>query len=348
MPLAHAAFPQMDDVILANGFDRPVEHAGGSNYLWYGLGPNCDRTSYGVLPNYNKPGVRVQALQQLGAMHARGMRSLSIGVAFRNGISTDNVIDASVPAQVSQVAQNLHTMLGDIHDAGFERVLFRFFPQVNMNPSLPNFDASTAGLYWQLVQAMHAQLSATFLPYKIDLGVEMAPADKGNRFCDFPPKDHIWECPADKAWSDAVRQLWRNYKQAYGTTDSVGFSFLTSTNRAKQRLRHMKYVYEGDYPSELAMDFYGEPGHGVGDQFVNMARWTRHYSASYGFAMPNIIISETWYNDPLVAAELSSAIFATGQPVSWLTQWPLEQGASCSDVSVPPPYQYDIYHMYGF
>ncbi len=350
---AHAEFPNMGDVMLANGFDRPTSYTGGSNYLWHDLGPECDRAPYGLLPNYNKPGVRVQAQQQLATMYARGMRSLSTGIFFRSGISTGDVIDASVPAQVSQAVQNLSILLDDIQAAGFERVLFRFFPQHNMNPSLPSFDPNKMALYWQLVQAMHLPLEHTSLPYKIDLGVELAPADKDSRFCAVPPKQYKWECPADKNWSNAVRNLWREYKQTYGTADSVGFSFLTATNRAKRRLRHMKYVYEGDYPSELAMDFYGEPlqgtqVHDASDQFINMALWTRHYSDSYGFPMPGIIISETWYNDPLVAASLSSAIFATGQRVPWLSQWPLEHGASCDHVSVPPPYQYDMYRVYGF
>ncbi len=345
---ARADFPHMGDVVMANGFDRATAHVGGSNYLWYGLGPDCDRTSYGVLPNYHRPGVRAQAQQQLATMHARGMRSLSIGVAFRDGNGSDNVIDASIQAQVSQTAQNLYTMLDDIQAAGFQRVLFRFFPQGNMNPSFPDFDAATVGLYWQLVQAMHAQLSATFLPYRVDLGVELAPADKGDVFCDFPPKQEEWQCPADKAWSNAVRQLWRNYKQAYGTLDSVGFSFLGGTDQAKRRMRHMKYVYEGDYPSRVAMDLYGEAGHDEGDQFINLASWLRHYSDSYGFPLPDISISETWYNDPMAAARLSSAISATGHDVAWLSQWPLQRGASCSEVSVPPPYEYDINLMYGF
>lgn len=245
-PIAHAEFPNMGDVILANGFDWPTASAGGSNYLWYDLGPDCERMPYGLLPNYHQPGVRVQAQQQLATMYGRGMRTLSIGVFFRSGISTGDVIDASVPAQVSQAVQNLSVLLDDIKAAGFERVLFRFFPQANMNPSFPEyFDSDTMGLYWQLVQAMHEPLELTSLPYKIDLGVELAPADSDDGWRADSKK---WKYPADKNWSNAVRDLWRNYKQTYGTADSVGFSFLTATNRAKRRVRHMKYVYEGTTP----------------------------------------------------------------------------------------------------
>ncbi len=346
----------MGDVILANGFDWPTAQAGGANYLWYALGPECDREPYGLIPNYDQPGVRGQAQQQLATMHARGMRTLAIGIGFINGFTTGTLIDAGNPAQVSQSAQNLHALLLDIQAAGFERVLFRFFPQGNMSPSSNSFDPATIDLYWGLIQAMHAELSSTFLPYLTDLGVEGAPADKDSVFCDFPPKQYKWQCPANKAWSNAAREIWRRYRQTYGVSDTVGFSFITTTDAARRRVRHMKYVYDGvypgAYPAVLAMDFYGDPGYTrtEGDQFINMAGLVDDYSADYGFSVSSFIISETWNNDPLAAVSLSSAIAASGQPVSFLAEWPLERGGACADtgVNVPPPYEFDIYQMYGF
>lgn len=333
----------MGELIMASGFDRPTAVAGGANYLWYALGPDCDREPYGLLRNYDQPGVRAQVLSQLADMHARGMRTLSLGVSFVDGAGSGTLVDAADPVQVAQTASNLFELLGDVSDAGFERVLFRLFPQGNMSPGGAVFDPATVDDYWSMIQAMHASLAATFLPYSIDLGVEAAPADSNSILC--PDK---WKCPADKDWSNYVRELWRRYKQTYATTDSVGFSFITTTNRARRRVRHMRYVYEGDYPSQLAMDFYGEPGHDEADQFINMANLVHDYGADFGFAIQSFIISETWHNDPWAAAGLSSAIAATGQPVAYLTEWPLDRGAQCADVSVPPPYEYDIFGSYGY
>ena len=342
----------MGDVILANGFDRPTLHVGGANYLWYELGPLCDREPYGLLPNYDQPGVRALAQQQLASMYMGGMRTLAIGIYFLNGSHTGTLVDAADPVQVGRAADNLDMLLDDIHAAGFERVMFRLFPGGNMNPSEPNYDPASLDLYWQMIETMHARLESGDVPFLVDLGVELAPADKNSKFCDNTIKSHKWQCPADKAWSNAVRELWRRYRAAYGTVDTVGFSFLTSTNRARRRVRHMKYVYDdkypGAYPQALALDLYGEDGHGVDDQFINMAGLVRDYGNDYGFATSSFVISETWYNDPFVAAGLSSAIAATGQPVSYLTQWPLDRNASCAHVSEPPPYQYDIYRLYGF
>lgn len=341
-----AAPPQAEDVLLANGFDYPTAFAGGANYLWYGLGTAsdaCDRDPYGLLPNYAAPGVRTQALQQLATMHAAGMRSLSLGLFFMSGAGGSTVIDASDPVAVATVATNLGLLLQDATAAGFQRVLFRFFPQATMNPSLAEFDPATIDSYWNLIVALHPALAASGLPYRVDLMVEGAPRDKN-----YPIIGDNWKYPDNPKWSKAVRDLWRRYSAAYGTADTVGFSFLTATNRARSRVRHMKYVYEGVYPQTFAMDFYGGDNEAEADQFANMANLMHDYGLEYGFSGADWIISETWNNDPIAAAGLSSAIAATRQPVRFLTEWPLDRGASCAAVSVAPPYPFDIWRMYGF
>jgi hypothetical protein len=189
---------------------------------------------------------------------------------------------------------------------------------------------------------MRQVLVASGEPYLIDLMVEGAPNDKN-----YPISD-TWKYPDDTDWSKAVRALWRRYKAAYGTADTVGFSFLTFTNRARSRVRHMKYVYEGDYPDTFAMDFYGGDGETEADQFDNMANLMGDYGEEYGFPGASWIVSEAFYNDPIAGAGLSSAIAATGQPVRYLTEWPLDRVSMCTGVSVQPPYEYDIWRMYGF
>ena len=70
-----------------------------------------------------------------------------------------------------------------------------------------------------------------------------------------------------------------------------------------------------------------------------------------GFRNNGWIISETNYEDPLIAADLSSAIASTGRTVFYLTQWPLDRaGGICPDpnINVPPPYEWTIYKAFGF
>ncbi|MDN5924393.1 MAG: hypothetical protein L0H70_05275 [Xanthomonadales bacterium] len=331
------------DLIYANGFDMPTSGRGGANYLWYALGPNCAREDYGILPNYAEPGVRAQVQQQLAAMVNSGMRRLSIGIHFTDGWHTGTVIDASDAAKVSQVQANLATFLGDIEAAGYAEVLFRFFPQAALNPSSTTFNPSLMPEYWQLVQTLRVPLVNSGMPYLIDLMVEGAPPDSNSIFC-YPDKA---QCPSNPAWSNALRDLWRDYVAAYGASDSVGYSFLTAS-RTRERVRHMVYVYDVGgvpvYPSTFALDFYAYGGSSEADEFLDM----HNLMGDYGHAAADWIISETYYNDPLAAAALSSAIAATQQTVAYLTQWPLDRAQTCADVSVPPPYQFDIWQMYGF
>jgi hypothetical protein len=348
-----AAFPVMGDVVFANGWERATQHVGGANYLWWNLGPDCDREPYGLLPNYAVSGVRASAQQQLATMYARGMRTLSIGVYFMDGASNSGtLINAGDPIVVGMVASNLADLLDDIAGTGFERVLFRFYPQGNMNPSDGSFDSGTLPLYEDLITAMRAPLAASSLPYLVDLGAELAPADTESGLCAFQNPDKTWKCPANRKWSDATRDVWNWYRGNYGASDSVGFSFLAGTGTLRNRVRHMKYVYDdkypGAWPSRLAIDVYGEPSRDAADQLVYFMDLANHYSASYGYVLDSFIISETWHDDPLTAARLASVIAATRQPVDYLTEWPLDRDASCEHVSVEPPYLFGAYLDYGF
>lgn len=344
---AVASPPSSDsDLVYANGFDVPTSGVGGANYLWYALDPGCEREAYGILPNYTKPGVRTQVQQQLAVMINRGMRRLSIGIHFADGNTPQTragtVIDASDGAKVSQVQANLAQFLGDIEAAGFHEVLFRFFAQGNMSPSSPIFEPSLMLKYWSLIQTLRVPLANSGMPYLIDLMVEGAPNDSDSPFC-YPDRG---KCPKHPKWSNAVRDLWQKYVAAYGAVDTVGFSFITTSHR-RARVRHMPYVYaNGGYPSTFAMDFYANDATGDSevDEFLDMHKLMNVYD--HGGA--DWIIAETYYNDPFVAAGLSSAIAATGQPVAFLTEWPLDRAATCPHVSVAPPYQFDIFRMYGF
>lgn len=334
------------DLVFASGFDRATTWPGGANYLWYGLGTpgdSCERGTYSLLPNFHLPGVRNEVQSQLAAMYANGMRSLSLGIYFHDGVRHGSVIDADDPTQVAQAAQNLAILLLDVETTGFDRVTFRFFPQGNMNPASEWFVPATTAKYWDLIVAMRPALVASNMDYLIDLMVEGAPRDIDENWI-----PDVWMYPDNIEWSNAVRFLWRQYSSAYGAADTVGFSFLTSFGSARARVRHMPYVYEGVYPDTFAFDFYGHDAGGSffseAELFLNM----ENLMGDYGHDGSSWIITETFHNDPLAAAGLGSAIAATGQEVLYLTEWPLDRGASCDAVSVPPPYQYDVWSMYGF
>jgi hypothetical protein len=60
------------------------------------------------------------------------------------------------------------------------------------------------------------------------------------------------------------------------------------------------------------------------------------------------IIGEAYYNDATAASGLRAAMDATGRPVFYLMQWPLERGGACQDATVAPPTAFNNYSSKGF
>lgn len=356
---AQAAPPKPGELLFATSFEYPTAAAGGANYLWYQLDPVCDpanpddpssREPYGLLKNYATAGVRATAQQQLATMHQRGMRSLSLGASFAHNGAGGTNINSADPIEVGMAATNLANLLADAEAAGFERVLFRFFAQGAISPSndAHTYTGSTDPLlneYWNLVTTLRPVLVASGVPYKIDLMVEGAPRDDNSAEC----RAFGRNCkPKDKDWSQAVRELWRRYSTTYGTADTVGFSFfVTTADTLRPWVRNMDYVYAGVYPDTFALDVYGINS-SEADLVLTMHNLMVDYGVKYGFTGAHWILSEAYNNDPVAAADFASAIAATRQPVDFLTEWPLDRAHVCNDVTVPPPYVFDIYRMYGF
>lgn len=357
-----------ESALMGDGFERlaaPARHVGGSNYHWFGDDLRCrqeSREAYNLLARYHEHDpelgpVRTLVRAQLAAMYQRGMRRLSLGLFFVHGFSGGSLIDAADPAQVAQVASNLALVLADVEAAGFEEVLFRFFPVHNMNPSgefFPRccdaqFDAHVDH-YWNLIGQLRPVLAASRLPYLIDLMVEGAPRDSNPLWL---PERERHKYPANRTWSMAVRRLWQRYHAAWGSADTVGFSFLSDddANRMRARVRHMRYVYEGRYPDVFAMDFYAGPQRDEYQKFISMDRFMRSENpAGTAWDRASWIIAEAFYEDPLAAEGLSRAIRESGRDVLYLTQWPLDRASACDieHVNTPPPYDWTVWGGYGF
>lgn len=352
---SHAGLPRLSgDLLFASAFDWPTTVAGGSNYHWHTLSPGCVREPHGVLAGYHLPlpdqrTVRARVRGQLDEMRDAGMERLSFGIYFGSGIRTGTVIDSSDPVQVAQALANLELLLADTWEAGFEEILFRFFPVGAINPSSPGFKPQLLDEYWDLVVAVRPLLVAADIDYRIDLMIEGAPRDRNPRLLPDP-----WKYPANNGWSAAVRTLWQRYHAAWGSADSVGFSFLTDidSRRIRHRVRHMRYVYEGNYPPVFAADIYGSEDVPEASRFLALheAMVREDPSGSLGWRDAEWIIAETWYDDPIAAQGLSSAIASTGRRVLFLTHWPLDRAdLECTqDVNVAPPVDWVVYGGYGF
>lgn len=331
---------------------------GGSNFLWYTLGPGCDREPYGIVPNYHHAEVRTQVRAQLAAMFASGQARLSLGVYFAHGVPTGTAIDSSNPAAVTQAAQNVADLLADVRAAGFHAVLFRFFPVGVIYPPNDNFDPSLVGEYWNFIHAIRPAVAGAGLAYLIDLGVESLPRDSDLPFIPDP-----WKYPRNTDWSRAVRTLWQDYYAAFGSADTIGFSSLTDDDPdvMRSRVRHMRYVYDiggGNprYPATFAIDVYGDTVANETVKFTQFDRALRQEDSSgaLGWRDAPVIVAETYYDDPVAAENLRAAMNSTGRKVPFLTQWPLDRGSgaptggNCAATNVPPPFVWSVYGHYGF
>lgn len=346
--------------------DAPALYRGGSNYLWFGDDGQCridSRDAYGLLKRYHETDavrgpVRRLARRQMAAMYKDGMRRLSLGVYFMHQPAAGGtLIDSSDPAQVAQVAANLAMLLADAKAIGYHEVLFRFFPTNNINPSQPEFPHRDSASYWprvdeywNLVEVLRPVLAASGLAYRIDLMVEGAPRDSNNTLY---PESERYKHPANAEWSRAVRALWQRYVAAFGKSDTVGFSFLVDEdhNRLRSRVRHMRYVYEGNYPYLFALDLYAGQDWDEYEKFLWMDAYMREQNPPGAhWNRAGWIVAEAYYEDPLAAVALTRAIRESGRRVYYLTQWPLDRAGTCLDphVNRAAPLRWQVWQVYGF
>ena len=363
-PAAEARLPR----IYADSFEwqRVALHAGGTNYHWFGDDGQCEidsRENFGLLKRYHeidpqRGSVRFIARRQMAAMYKRGMRRLSLGVYFMHQPAAGGtLIDSNDPVEVAQIAANLAQILADVKILGYEEVLFRFFPTNNINPSQPEFPHRNSDAYgprvdeyWNLIQTLRPVLADSGIAYRTDLMVEGVPRDSNNVL--IPERDR-YKYPANNEWSRTVRTLWQRYVAAYGSSDTVGFSFLVDedNNRMRSRVRHMRYVYEVAYPQVFALDIYAGQNWDEYDKFSLMDLHMREQNPSGAqWDETPWVVAETYYEDPLAAAGLVQAINETGRTVLYLTQWPLDRAGECQQahVNVAPPYRWDVWRAYGF
>jgi hypothetical protein len=348
--------------IFRSGFESatPIVR-GGSNYVWYQLGPGCDREPYAIIPNYHESGVRDLVRAQLIEMRASGQENLSLGLfhlrapgaADAVGRVTGTLLDSSGGTLHPRMRQNLDEFLLDIREAGYSSIVFRHHPQGANDPrQWSNFGAAEQDLLeenWGLIRSVELQLQQSGLAWGTDLMVEGMPRA---RIIELPGNDVIApDQPHMEGWSRYAREVWRRYSTEFGTARSFGFSFVSDTDdtRIDARVEHMDYVYTVDgvrrFPIGLALDIYGTPSR---DEDWIFRAYHRHLRDE-GLGGMVWVIAESWYDDALAAQRLGDAMTATGQQVFLLTQWPLQRAATCDpNVSIAPPVDYAAYRSRGF
>lgn len=328
---------------------------GGSNFLWYHVEPEaqqCHRESYAIIPSYHRPMVGALAGQgmvrdyvrsQLAQMYANGQRRLRIGIhlgaGFRTGqldpqgVPTGTVIDF-VPGVPTQVWSNMANFLFDIQQAGFEEVMIATFWVPGTQPNSPdhwgsNYHAQNAVLpkytnaqiadrWWAMIQQLRAVAVNSGVSYKLDLAQELAP----------PLSVHANPAGSYNAWNEFASTLWGRYVSAYGSSDTVGFSFPTGFD---SRIQNIPNVYGSVRPPVLSFHLYEDVG--------ALLSYSDSKLDQIGMANTPIIIGETFYNNASSADAIVATASAGGRLLDYVTQWPLTPARSpldCDQVELVP------------
>ena len=299
---------------------------GGSNFDWFQVDhptpAQCIREPYGVIANFHVPGARAQMEAELDQMIASGQRRLRIGIFHGRGYNTGTVMDSTGGDLSPQNRANLLALLRAVKAAGFTEVEIAFHPEGPAIREWTHWNQSLFEENWNTIRNLRPLIRSAHLPYRIDLSNEAIPA------------------PGQSLMLEYSRRLWARYVRAFGRADTLGFSVIGDPVHVGQ----MKAVYGSKPPAVFDIHFYdGTSGMTEAQQFAASDRLMRRQGLNQPW-----VIGEAFYDDPLTAAGLASAIRGTTRPIYYLTQWPLTRGAPCADTDVSAPTAFDAYAAAGF
>lgn len=298
--------------------NRPL-NAGGTNYSAASVnGP----AAIGLVQQYHLHPVLING--QLQAMYASGLRRLRLFIWHYNGANaagdTVNVESTGGTLQPQQ-ASNLAALLAQMKATGFQEVTVAFGPEGGNSPlQWTSWQESVYQENWNLIVNTRRILVASGMPYVIDLCNEAIP----------PTGFAVLQQYAQRLWAD--------YTFAFGKADTYGFSLIPDADRVS----HLAAVYQGNYPTSLAIHFYGPqpPYTTTYDEFVGIDKAVK----ATPLAAAPWRLDEAYYNDAQEALDLQRAMQTTQRQVLCLLQWWILRDGT----QVQPPYIFDNYAARGF
>jgi len=207
-----------------------------------------------------------------------------------------------------QQSQNLTNILTYATQIGFRKVFLRF----NGSASGTNtWDETAYQKTWNFIYNTHnvatSVLNNTATRLQVDLGGEQM-----GLFCDGGT-----QCPGLQAY---VQRLWSDYTYTFGTSDTVGFSFIACSYIVQNGLSW----YGSIKPNEYAFSNYGCDADNAGTALV--ASWNALGSEK----TKPIMIIETHWNSANNASSWASAFAANpGMVVTDIVQWMTDDLPTC-------------------
>lgn len=208
-------------------------------------------------------------------------------------------------------------------------MIVSFHPQAENDPV--NWDSRGVGYSedyfqenWNLIRNLHPIIAGAGIPFRIDLTNEGTP--------------DYWQ-PALLVYA---QKLWNYYVEAFGKSDTLGFSIIPVPGR----LDLVSVLYGpsefGDHglPEVFDIHFYDNNIPDFWNAFNRLS--------DQGYQATPWIIGEAFYNDAQEAAELRGMIDYAGQNVLYLLQWPLTRTSACRDIDVAVPLDFSNYQAFDF
>ncbi len=250
--------------------------------------------------------------QQLQQIRSSGQDMVSILISLSdlatceaNGTCDDGyldgmwgeAIDYSSFALRAEQRENLRWLTRKVKELGFRYWIVRFGSSV---ASSQTWDEIGYQKTWNLIHdargVIYSEIDGSSTKLLIDLGAEGAGA--------------FGYSPAIQQF---VSRLWADYTTAFGSSDTVGFSFAVDASLPQRFAAQLAWL-GFTRPPVWAFDIYGDVAAGL----------SLIHSAMGVHAGEPIIIQETYHNDPTTSAQISSTLAANpGLNVIGLLQWPL-------------------------
>ena len=291
---------------------RPSLSDGGSNYMFYALRA-CSRSDY-VVTAYRDNQAIID--DQLLRMFNDGQRRLRISIPLTARKAAGN----EAPTILVFHPELVEALLEKIKSTGFEEVLVVVGDSTPSVISWQSWDEDEYQRRWTAIRDIRTLLTQSGLPYRLDLLNEGIPAINQPMLLQY------------------TNRLWRDYRQSFGTSDTVGFSVIADPQGS--RLAQIPKVYDGILPGAFDLHVYNDASRSFQEANRRLA--------GLGLGEVPWIVGEAFYNDAVEAQQLGQAARELHHQVLFLLQWPLSRERHCRDVDVPYPLSFDQYRRSGF
>ena len=314
-----------------------IRELGGSNYCMIKVGKTY--LEQGQIKNWYSPGMihpvigmlhlhpRQEVLNQLKTMHDGGQRKITL-VLWYDHVTTETLTEgcwghtvrSNGGALHPQHQANLRALMKMLVETQyFNEIVFRMVGQGIADAEQWNgWDEQMYQENWNFIVSTRKivveELKGSPIKVLFDLGVENGGCERGQML-------------------DYMKRMWVDYTTQFGKSDCYGFSFALAPGRVARQIKIYDEV--GIRPDYYGFDVYS-------DIYENLQAAASEFQAA-GVEHPQIIIQETFYNDPRALAEIQRAQKDFNLEILYLMQWPLARNATVQNFSMDYPADYDAY-----